>query len=384
MKILFDYQGLVQKHSGGSKMYFELMKHFPPEVECQVGLVECDNVHLQRLKVIDVPSIPDDYSRFLYGLKIPHKHFLYKLYSDFFPHCTSLGRNKSYSIKLMKEQNYDIFHPTFLDDYFLPYIGDKPFVFHIHDMTTTILRQYFSSNNDYQTLKKRKLASLAAHIVAVSENTKKDVMELLNIPEEKITVIYHGADDWNYKLLENKYNFNYLLYVGGRSSYKFYIEMLMAIKGFLLRHKDIKLLTVGAPFNSREIALINKLNLKDNIIRISASDEELMSLYSNAMAFIYPSIYEGFGIPILEAYRAKCPVILNNTSCFPEIADGAAIYFEMNSNHSNLDEVLEGFIKLPQKVKEELIDRQLERLKLFSWNQAALQLSEVYKNILQK
>ena len=82
MKVLFDYQGLVQKHSGGSKMYFELMKHFSSEVEYKVGLVECDNLHLQRLKVIDVPSIPDDYSSFLCGLNIPHKHFIYKMYSN--------------------------------------------------------------------------------------------------------------------------------------------------------------------------------------------------------------------------------------------------------------------------------------------------------------
>ena len=87
---------------------------------------------------------------FCCGLNFPKKESLYRLYSKLFPEQTTWGRNRQYSIDLLKKQDFDIFHPTFLDDYFLPYLGKKPFVFHIHDMTTTVLTQYFSSSNDYQ------------------------------------------------------------------------------------------------------------------------------------------------------------------------------------------------------------------------------------------
>ena len=86
-------------------------------------------------------------------------------------------------------------------------------------MTTTVLTQYFSSSNDYQTEKKKILASKAAHIIAVSENTKKDVMAFLGIPEEKITVIYHGADDWDYTYQNKSLYYPYFLYGGGRQNY---------------------------------------------------------------------------------------------------------------------------------------------------------------------
>lgn len=384
MKVLFDFQGLVQKHSGGSKMYFELMKHFPPEVTYEVGLRECDNVHLQRLKLLDIPVVHDDMKDFCYGLNFPKKESLYRLYSKLFPGQTTWGRNRQYSIDLLKKQDFDIFHPTFLDDYFLPYLGKKPFVFHIHDMTTTVLTQYFSSSNDYQTEKKKILASKAAHIIAVSENTKKDVMAFLGIPEEKITVIYHGADDWDYTYQNKSLDYPYFLYVGGRQNYKYFEGMVTAMRDFFVHHDHIKLVVVGSAFTKEENEFIAKYGLTKNVVHQYANDNELFNLYHHALGFIYPSLYEGFGIPILEAYKTECPVLLNDKSCFPEIAGEAAVYFNLDDTGSTLEDALERVLAMSDDERAHLIARQKDRLRNYSWDKAALQLTEVYNKILNK
>ena len=99
------------------------------------------------------------------------------------------------------------------------------------------------------------------------------------------------------------------------------------------------------------------------------------------IAFIYPSAYEGFGIPILEAFVCGCPVFLNNASCFPEVGGDAAIYFEIN-RRGDLAEHIEAFLQTPEQDRKDLIARGKEQAKLFSWEESARKLSDVYKTIL--
>ena len=106
-------------------------------------------------------------------------------------------------------------------------------------------------------------------------------------------------------------------------------------------------------------------------------------MYHQALCFVYPSEYEGFGIPILEAYKASCPVLLNNASCFPEIAGDAAIYFEMDSNSSDIVDKLECIYSMSTEERHVLLKKQRERLALYSWDKSAMKLVEVYKSILQ-
>ena len=104
-------------------------------------------------------------------------------------------------------------------------------------------------------------------------------------------------------------------------------------------------------------------------------------LYHDAVAFIYPSSYEGFGIPILEAYKANCPVMLNRASCFPEIAGDAAIYFNIDDMKSDLAEQLETLYGLNNDERNALLAKQHQRLQRYSWEQAAKALVNIY-NIL--
>ena len=128
--------------------------------------------------------------------------------------------------------------------------------------------------------------------------------------------------------------------------------------------------------------MINRLGLNGRVIQLRPSDIEMSNLYHYAKCFIFPSVYEGFGIPILEAYNAHCPVILNNKSCFPEIAKDAAIFFNLDENSSDLEEVMEQFLTMSQKDSNSLIEKQLQRLKYFSWEKSAQKLADVYLSLM--
>ena len=118
------------------------------------------------------------------------------------------------------------------------------------------------------------------------------------------------------------------------------------------------------------------------VIQIFADDNTMSNLYRNAECFIYPSLYEGFGLPILEAYAECCPVLLNYKSCFPEIAKDAAVFFNMDQNTSNLNQVLEEFIFGNSIDKNSLLNKQTNRLQQFKWDKSAQQLENIYKSIL--
>lgn len=110
----------------------------------------------------------------------------------------------------------------------------------------------------------------------------------------------------------------------------------------------------------------------------------MLSLYKYAKAFIYPSLYEGFGIPILEAYAMECPVLLAKESCFPEIAGDAALYFKLNSKENTLTPLLEDFAKMSSEEIDSLISKQNKQLQKYSWEKSARQLADVYKSVLSE
>jgi glycosyltransferase involved in cell wall biosynthesis len=107
-----------------------------------------------------------------------------------------------------------------------------------------------------------------------------------------------------------------------------------------------------------------------------------MDLYHYAVTFVYPSAYEGFGMPILEAYKADCPVMLNHASCFPEIAGDAAVYFHISDEASDFEEQFETLYHLNSRERQSLLEKQRERLKLYSWKKSAQEHAAVYQKLL--
>lgn len=379
MKILYDHQAFdMQRYGGVSNCFVQLISNLPKEVEYVISLNECGNIHLGNSRLINTrPKIqfPDNF--------ILNRHFkgqtiLYNWYSKTFPSKTPDGRNRLYSISKLKQGDYDIFHPTFFNPYFLPYLNGKPFVLTVHDM----IPELFYSKNHFQVKVKPLLCEKAARIIAVSNKTKEDLVNLLHVPEEKVTVIYHGAPSFDDVSLKPIFGGRYILYVGQRDRYKNFLPMIRALLSVLQHYPDIRVLCTGPSFTKQERLFLEEVGLSDKVLHMHVNDQELQNLYSHALCFIYPSAYEGFGIPILEAYNANCPVLLNYASCFPEIAQDAAIYFHLDNISSDLGEIMEGFLQMKDSEKEALINRQRQRLVYFSWRKSAKDLSNVYASLL--
>lgn len=385
MKVLYDSQAFdMQTHGGVSRCFAELYSHMPKDVDAQIAVVETNNVYLQNL---GFKKPGDTYQTFMNGSCSKWRRMKYKLHYNFMygryrqwdrmPNLNQLEQER-----LLREQDYDVFHPTFFGDANLALIGEKPFVVTVHDMIPEIYTKYYQAN-DPQILQKKAIIPEATHLVAVSEQTKKDLMRIMNIPEQKITVVYHGADESPYiPSADSPYDFEYILYVGERHFYKNFIFFCRDCMPILKRHKNLKVICTGVPFTWEENYFIAVFGMEDRFIQTFVqSDQEFMDLYHHAVAFVYPSEYEGFGIPILEAYKADCPVMLNRRSCFPEIAGDAAVYFNLDAYESDFEEQFETLYHLDGNEREALLVKQRERLKRYSWTKSAQQLADVYRKL---
>lgn len=383
MKVLYDLQAFdMQTHGGVSRCFAELYSHRPAFVDAHISVKETDNVYLQEL---GFPPKGTLYKNFLCDKDTKLKHFLFKLkYNIQYGKFSRLDKRPLINLfeteSVLKKGDFDIFHPTFFDDYFLPFLGKKPFVITVHDMIPEIF-----SIDKHQVEQKLAIIPKATHIVAVSERTKQDLVRIMHVPEEKVSVIYHGSDEEPYMpsttapIAEE-----YILFVGTRYEYKNFKAFCKSCVVILKRHPQLKIVCTGVPFSPEEFQFFESLGIKDRMVhKFVQTRQELFDLYHYAITFVYPSKYEGFGIPILEAYKADCPVMLNRASCFPEIAGDAAVFFDLNSEKSDFEEQFETLYRLTCDERGELIQRQRERMKLYSWSKSAAQLADVYKDVLK-
>ena len=372
-------------HGGVSRCFVELYRHFPSEVNAQIALRECNNSYIREYCIC--PEESDAYNHWLIEGNWHAKGRLFNLYNwlrgekDYW---NKKQYNKLESIRLLKNGNFDIFHPTFFDDYFLHYLGCKPFVLTIHDMMPELYPQYFDQENDEQILGKRKLAPLASAIIAVSEKTKEDLIRILGVPEEKVHVIYHGCSFEKIANPQRLFDVPYILYVGDRKCYKNFKLFVRDIASVLKHHQELRVVCTGTDFTKEEVVQMKQLGIEERFIhRWINTDADFYSLYHYAKCFVYTSEYEGFGIPILEAYKADCPVLLNRASCFPEIAGDAAVYFSMKESGSDFSQVLESFLAMSLEELDILRQKQRKRLENYSWEKSATELTTVYASVLK-
>ena len=239
---------------------------------------------------------------------------------------------------------------------------------------------YFPKN-DRTTEKKKILVEKSSKIIAISESTKNDLCKIFKVNPEKVSVVYLAT---SFESIESEplksIPQNYILFVGARGGYKNFNFMIEAIADILKRDGIFLICAGGGKFKKEEIELFSKFGIDKMVMQTTVSDSELKFLYQNAIAFIFPSLYEGFGIPILEAFSCGCPVILSNTSSFPEVAKDAGFYFDPYS----LDSIKNAVKKIiyDNELREKLIARGYERLKFFSWEKTAKETLKIYKEIL--
>ena len=275
-----------------------------------------------------------------------------------------------------KSRTFDIIHHTGEFPLLFLYRRKVPVVVTIHDM---IPEEY----NDRRRIWQRRLCVRKAdHIICVSEYTRQSLLKWYpEVDPQKTSVIYHGYSFPGFPK-ERVIQDEYILFVGNRGGYKNFNLMLEAVAG-ILKERDLKLVCAGNLFAESEKKLIESLGVGQNVIEFGfAGDEDLSSLYQYASLFIFPSKLEGFGIPILEAMSHDCPVCLSNASCFPEIAQDAADYFDpddMQSIAASITKVLDD-----AEYRKSLVDKGHARVKEFSWDKAAAETVYVYNKVLEK
>jgi glycosyltransferase involved in cell wall biosynthesis len=294
--------------------------------------------------------------------------------------------NRKYSEKLISEGQFDVFHPTYYNPYFLDYLHSKPFVLTVFDLIYEIFPKYFPHSRKFLEGKSL-LIQKAAKIIAISETTKTDLMKFYEVPVGKIEVIYlanslnvgtgrHFTTNADRILPER-----YLLYVGNRAMYKNFLFFVESIVPLLTQDKTLSVVCAGGKdFNQTEILLFHQWGVEQKLHYSPVNDAILTALYTNALAFVFPSLYEGFGIPILEAFACNCPVLISNTSSLPEIAGGACLSFDPKDKTSILDAVKQMLSN--ESLRSELRKKGKERVNFFSWGHTAEETKRLYESII--
>jgi len=279
----------------------------------------------------------------------------------------------------------------FIPVHILPLIHPKNSVVTIHGLEYEYYpKMYPLKHLKYLRWSTKYALKNARKIIAVSENTKKDLINLYNADPDKIKVIYHGVANQNLNLNNSDSQISisepFILYIGRIELKKNIIGILEAYKILKKKYQvPHKLVLVGPPgfgYNTLKFKIENLLkikNLKLEIIETGyVSNRDKMILLKKAEMFVLPSFYEGFGMPILEAQMASCPVITSNISSMPEVSGNGSILIDPN----NIEHLSEAMYKVinDKEFKKRLIKEGLKNVKKFSWEKCA---QETFKVLLE-
>jgi len=286
----------------------------------------------------------------------------------------------SYFSKVSRPPDADIVHNTFYLPHGLDNRRSGKRIVTIHDMIPELMPRT-RRRLDLLTLKHRYVRS-ADQVVCVSESTKRDVLRVYGHIEAPIHVIPHGVsprfqpDNPRAEFLPKRY----VLFVGHRYQYKD-AEVLFRAFAQVARHDlDIELLCVGGDGLSRpEARLLEDLGIRGRVSQRFLSDELMASAYANAEVFVFPSRFEGFGLPALEAMASGTPSILARATSLPEVGGDAAVYFEPGDSvdlGNLLSEVLSD-----ESTRRDMSARGLRQARRFTWEKSAIAMKEVYRTV---
>lgn len=364
MKILFNYQIFYQQKYGGiSNYFFNLYNSLKKkDLNTQIIAPLHKNFYLKQIK-------KDVYGNYLFYLPKKISRF-----TEFFN-----DKMSKYHFNLYKP---DIVHNTY---YFSSKYNSnektQKEVCTVYDMINELFSINSKCKNKISNMKKNTIF-LSDHIFCISNQTKNDLINLFNIDEKKISVTYLASSlkKKNFNI-EKKEFANCLLFIGSRSGYKNFDNFIKAYSISKIIKKDFKILVYGGERLSKsEKELISSLNLTDKIQFINDKNYDLSYLYQNVRALIYPSKYEGFGLPILEAMENDCPVISSFGGSLKEIGGDGLVYFDPNCIE-DIQNQLEKLLYSEKKLNS-LVEYGKIRYKKFSWEKCATETINVYKKLL--
>lgn len=362
-KVLIDHQKFsTQKYGGISRYFANIIQGIKrtDDMTYQLGVMHAKNHYIQNEPLPIKGSLSDKVLN-------RNERYDYRL-------------NEFYCKRLLDKSDFDVFHPTYYDTYYMNRLK-KPLVITIHDMTYERLPEYFWAL-DPLTRQKRENILRADAIITISNTTRNDMLSFFDIDPKKVWTIYHGIDFDSPVLTQIVPDLpeQYVLFVGDRSGYKNFYLFLNAISKLAPRFPALNVvLAGGGKLEVADLEFIQRLKLTSRVRHIGATDEQLNYLYQHAQVFAYPSLYEGFGLPILEAFKAKCPILLSDTECFREIATDAAVYFRPN-DLDDLVDTLADMLTNPA-LRNQLVAKGTQRLADFSLQKSIDQTLDVYKSL---
>jgi len=367
MRIAFDYQTFCNQRFGGISRYFARLAKQLAESEHDVRIFA--PLH-QNHYVKDLP----------YG--IVHGFGL-KRYP---PRAVHLFRpiNQFIARHAIKKWQPNIVHETF----YSPYQSGPETnctVITVYDMIHELFKECFAPG-DPTTHIKRIAINRADHVICISESTRRDLIRLFGIPEEKVSCVHLGFEKFlplrKESIAKPKIDHPYLLYVGGRADHKNFNGFLSSIAASPKLMRDFDVIAFGAGrFWADQKVFIKQLGFHDSQVRLITGDDTLLGFYyEQARAFVCPSLYEGFGLPLLEAMAHNCPLISSNTSSMPEVVGEAAEFFDPNSIE-DMTRAIESVVYSDERINQLKLLGQ-ERLKNFSWRRCAEETLAIYKRII--
>lgn len=363
MKILFDPQVFNLGYSGMYRYYTTLYRGLK---EAGVEIVETVTPKL----VLKPPysSAPKSAA----GAKFSRFKNRYKFYSV---------KKKFY--RALSEDDYDLLYitaPNFETD-FLKYMKKKPFVMTVHDTMKAISGFHTFFDQPRDSGQPGYLAHLAERVVCVSDYTKNDLCAKYQLDPGKARTVYlanflpQEAADIEH-LPEN-----YILFAGARNGRKNFYEWLKAVSPYLSEHPGLYVAVTGA-VTETERFFARKFGTEERIVSFeNVTDAQLNTLYRNAICLAYPSLYEGFGLPVLEAMANGCPVITSNCTSIPEVAGDAAVLIDPLDSVMML-ESLKSVVE-NESLRKNLAKKGLERSKKFSKNRFIREMTESFEEAIR-
>ncbi len=368
IRVAFDYQIFASQAVGGISRYcYELSRYLP----------RCGDIHAEIRAPLHINTYLAEAGGRVAGV--------YLRAYDENSRAARLQKAAVFSLdalaSFLTAPSVDILHETFYYSYLSRLPRGAARVITVHDMIHEKYPGSFSPD-DQTSRRKGEAVRRADFVICDSHHTRNDLIERLDVPEQKIATVYLGVTPPAITDLatdELPVPFPYLLYVGKRDGYKNFSALVGAVATDERLRKNFGIVCFGGGrFTAKELSEIERLGVdRQRLLFVSGNDQRLATYYRNAVALVYPSLYEGFGIPPLEAMSCDCPVACSNIASLPEVVGPAAETFDPASIESiqyAIDQIVSSSVR-----RQQLIHLGRERVKQFSWMRCAEETAKIYR-----
>lgn len=366
MNVLFDQQIFADQKVGGISRYF---------VELILALDDLPDIE----PIMPHAFVLNAYLREQNNRVFRNSHSV-RAWNHIIPGRLIRGLNRLIASRSIPASNADIYHPTYYRRMAARFKGRK--VIAVMDMIHEKLPSSFPES-DPTAARKAMAVREADAVICPSLTTKRDLMEILHIPETKVHVVPLGVSLTETEPPEYLRQLRpYLLMVGARASYKNFRRLLTVFTNTPELYRNVRLVCFGGgPATKAERSLLANTKTQDAVTFISGNDSMLGAIYANAEALVVPSLYEGFGLPLIEAMHCGCPVVAANTGSLPEVAGDAAVLFDPQSDmemRKALQRVLES-----TDLRASLARKGKKHASAFTWKRSARLTRDVYLELAQ-